>query len=132
MKAKTIYIADDGKEFNNEQDCLNYEREKKCELLYNKENVLFYNSHGEPSQFHLDLDPDEIFYIDVSSIEAAEAVKEWFDEWEDADSPFNVFAPSQGYFYYDGSEGWKDLELECRAMKFILNVFGISPEDLGV
>lgn len=42
---KTIYVANDGEQFENEKECLDYERE--VEKKYNLSNVVILNQKGE-------------------------------------------------------------------------------------
>lgn len=51
---KIIYRANDGTEFTNEQDCVNYENRMSC--LCDKKNFIAFNSNLEP----YDITPDTI------------------------------------------------------------------------
>lgn len=89
MTKKTIYIADDGTEFENKKECERYEARYKA-LLDNPE-VIFFDQDLEPLTKHI-TDEDswcDLFekscYINIPSVECfnqlAEAYEEFADMW---------------------------------------------------
>ena len=78
------WVADDGTKFDEEWDCIQYERKQKIEEY--KEDIKLYHYDLEPIPIE-QARPDMISIIKVNSIMAADFMHEWFEE-EGYESPF--------------------------------------------
>ena len=85
MTKKTIYIANDGTEFENKKECEQYEARYKA-LLDNPE-VIFFDENLEPLTKHI-IDEDswcDLFnkscYINIPSVECFDLLLEAYDEF---------------------------------------------------
>lgn len=108
MTEKTIYIADDGKEFFDEENCRFYERECLINPLFDSGAIVMWDRDKKRTT-----ETDEAFYVSVRSLPAARALKDIFDEdgWE---CPcYNSWAGEleTGKFYYDEDyDKWHNLD----------------------
>lgn len=78
------WVADDGTKFDEEWDCIQYERKQKIEEY--KEDIKLYRYNLEPIPIE-QARPDMLSIIKVNSIMAADCIHEWFTE-EGYESPF--------------------------------------------
>jgi len=69
MKTITYFIAEDGTRFENEEECVRYERIAKAKHPLNKE-ISFYNASREPMA--LDESLYSVFFILVKSLRSAQ------------------------------------------------------------
>ena len=127
MTEKIIYVAIDGVEFEDEQECVNYENSLRANSL--SKTTLFLDKQFEIMNIQT-LDPEQVFYIYVDNDDDKKAIAEYFsNNW--CSNPFinyccqstNLFDYS-GWFYYDtkGDE-WKHFETEVQIYKDMENNF---------
>lgn len=92
---KTIYRADDGTEFKEEEECRDYERQQ--ELMAHPFKSHIYIADGtEISLKDIDRYINEIYYLDIVSVE------DWEVFYELMYNEFGCFVPLHcGKWYYD-------------------------------
>lgn len=96
MKEITKYIADDGTEFEDEDECLDYERTEKMKTI---KGVKFFFENGKEISDYENFEDllDRTFFIRITD-------KDDFDKFEEM--LYNEIS------YYYGTDGWRDLENE--------------------
>lgn len=102
---ETIYRANDGKEFTDEMDCVNYERQQK--LLKNpfKSHIYIVNGKEIPLEKIYDY-ISNIFYLDIVSYEDWKTLKDVMYDNYGCNLP-----PCSGKWYYDTTyDEWRDFE----------------------
>ena len=122
-----IYRANDGTEFYDEDDCVEYERR----LEYEKRDLKsrFFDKKGkEMNNTNIEDCYEHGWYVEFASLEEA--------EFYDKETSYLVGGtyfdskPCAGRFYYDQEEGrWRNLEELYHAYAKVLNVF--EPINLG-
>lgn len=122
MKEIHYYLANDGKKFDEEWDCIEYETQKALET--HKDEFQFFNYCKEPIPIEKAI-PDEVVYIIVKSDSGAEAIGNWFDH-QGLLNPFDcVYCECVGTWVYgdiiDRGHKWLKLELEIQRLQNIVN-----------
>ncbi len=127
MREKIIYVAIDGREFDNEKKCIEYENSLRMNGLC--KSTLFLNGQFEIMNFQT-LNPEQIFYIYVNNDDDKKAIDEYFtNHW--CSSPFSEdyhqsvdLSKHSGWFYFDTKEEeWKHFETEVQVYKNMENNF---------
>lgn len=142
MIEKTVYVANDGTEFEEEDECRMYELNINSNLPKFLENeVIFYDKSGN---FVADLHNitvnqlaeqwDKIYHIGVAS-EALARFQDWAERvYEETgylnlpyDCPVSQFAYDNNIVYYsiNNRGDWICLQDEYREMYFLLNKFHV-------
>ena len=109
---KINYVADDGKIFDNEEECLIYENNEKSL----RENVVYLDK-----DLHLinDNNPDfqtQVYFILAKDDFACEALEKKFNEiW--IDMPEDGFQPNIIYWWNDGIMAWVNIQEELKELK---------------
>lgn len=109
MIEKTIYIAVDGQEFDDEEDCLEHEFSlKDCS------GIILADSNKKRIPFKYDTDLERVAYIIVKTKESADILQDSCDR-QSVVSPWNCYKdgnePSAGaYFWDDNSYSWISYE----------------------
>lgn len=121
MREKIIYVAIDGVEFDNEQECVKYEGSLRANSL--SKTTLFLNEQFEIMNIQT-LNPEQVFYIYVDNDDDKKFIENFFDSnW--CSSPFTIYkgqdvdlSEYSGWFYYDSDEDeWKHFETEVQVYK---------------
>lgn len=109
---KINYVAYDGKIFDNEKECLNYESNQK--LI--KENLICLDENLHRIN---DDDPDfetNVYFILAKNDFACEALEKRFNEtWIDA--PEEGFQPNIVYWWNDDIMSWVNVQEELKELK---------------
>lgn len=84
MTEKIIYIANDGKEFDNENDCLNYEFEQSIKDF----TVKIWDENKNPLAFNSQLNLEKIWYIKIEHPQQAKILDD-LHEQAGLYTPFN-------------------------------------------
>ena len=115
MKEKTIYIAFDGKEFEDYSECERYES-KELQDKYGKD-LLVYNEDGELIPFNNDyrLSQDSA-YVVCKSEEALNFLNKTFNDNRVNKIDYNGKFPVS--FYYDFmTDKWKEIEHRIKELQ---------------
>lgn len=107
MYEKTIYVAFDETEFEDEEACLNYETKCAQRALHDY-GIIFLNSTRHYIPDPSVGDADKIFYIGVPSTEAADALERYFEIHDNLcdclfDAAYNAYRHD---FYGETRVGW--------------------------
>lgn len=114
MRKVEYWEADNGKEFETEEEC--YEYEHRFDVI--KERAIIYTVDGKPFDFNrysVDYCVCECGGMYVPDVETAQALKDVFDEegysspWDNWDEEF-----STGFFYFD--DEWVNLDTEINRL----------------
>ena len=104
MRIEITYYADDGEEFDNEEECREYERDVRERL----ESVIFFNQFqelmSEPTIYEIE---EKAYYLTVLDPKMAENLFDWLDD----QISFNWGAgePIVGHFYSCEENEWVDM-----------------------
>ena len=124
MKEIRYWVADDGTKFDEEWDCIQYERKKKLEEF--KDDFILYDSHMDIIPFEK-ANCRNISIIVIKSFTVAEYIGKWFDD-EDYCSPFYdcEFGQEIGTWVYgemvDRGDEWIKLEDEIKKMQNLIDI----------
>lgn len=114
MWEKIIYVANDGTEFESEEQAFEYEMKDAAAILQNPDHFVAYDSNGRPMKTEmseLEYTLENAYFMSVKTEEAVEALK-------NAQSAYHVDLPVPeeiGHFRWDdGYSEWHELldELE--------------------
>ena len=114
MWEKVVYVANDGTEFESEEQAFEYEMKDAAAILQNPNHFVAYDSNGRPMKTEmseLEYTLENAYFMSVKTEEAAEALK-------NAQSAYNVDMPIPeeiGHFRWDDNYSeWHELldELE--------------------
>ena len=98
MEIKTTYIAFDGKEFDDEDSCMEYEFQKKYHASLNAAH--FYNRRGQEKSLDTVIS-NEANYIFMAYLPTEEAIETFKDLWKEEGliGTNNVTKP--GFYFYE-------------------------------
>lgn len=123
MKEIRYWLANDGTKFDDEYDCIRYERQKKLENC--KDDFIFYDEQKNII-FPEEANADQIFIVVIKTPDAAKCVGEWFED-DGCYSPFDgcEIGHEVGTWVYGdllemGGE-WVKLEAEIERLQNFLN-----------
>ena len=85
MQEVRYWLANDGTKFDDEYDCIRYERKKKLEDY--KDDFVFYDEQKNII-FPEEANADQIFIVVIKTPDAAKSVGEWFED-DGCYSPFD-------------------------------------------
>ena len=127
MTEKVIYTAEDGKEFTNKEECLQYETEKMLKDLH------FYDDNRNPIPIPVD-DFDRLFkmvyYVQAESIEALDKLNELCDNYGYDPIPYEDLRANYDdlFCYSDAEEIWHSLRNDLKELKELADFFQVSLE----
>lgn len=130
---KIIYRSDDGREFETEQECIDYEKRAGKLIEICIEEVDAYDSNGNRIYFSLIDNEDElnealsdIFYIKFKTQKAIDMFNALVGELEvpELGHDFAVVEIDKRYFYDSKDDCWKSVEGELYRISQYANVFG--------
>ena len=118
METKTIYIAFDGREFEDDTECYEYEMDKQLLNVHN--DLIMRDADGNEigmNQF------GECYYLTCKTKAAAEVVWDWGYEYQGYDTPWysKIGAKPGNYFYDTNTEKWYDVDEEIKKLEERLN-----------
>lgn len=128
MTEKIIFIADDGAEFEDEDECLNYE--KTLGFDYIKDDITFWDDQFKKLNIENPNLIDETFYVKIDS----EKAYNWFNNllWEEGFETLDKYVSHRpkltGLYFYDAyRDVWKQLEGELNDLYYIMEFCEINP-----
>ena len=123
MQEVRYWLANDGTKFDDEYDCIRYERKKKLENY--KNDFIFYDEQKNII-FPEEANADQIFIVVIKTPDAAKYVGAWFED-DGCYSPFDgcEIGHEVGTWVYGdllemGGE-WVKLEAEIERLQNFLN-----------
>lgn len=132
MTEYTIYIAFDGEEFDDEDDCRAYER--KLEASNFEKDISFYGVERKPIPLDVG-DLDDVYFVNIKTEEACQ----WFvnrccdcgsrHPWSYEPHRKEGF-PLTGFFWYDTNDDcWRRWQTEIERLNAIRDHFQLFEED---
>lgn len=128
MTEKILYIADDGAEFEDEEECLNYEKTLGFDFI--KDEITFWDEHFKK----LNIDEKDLAYKVCYVKIDTEKAYDWFNNflWEEGYHALDKCVSNRpkltGLYFYDTYRGvWKQLEGELNDLYHIMEFCGITP-----
>lgn len=126
MQEVRYWLADDGTKFEEEWDCVQYERQIKLKECNN--DFVFYDYHKRVIPIE-EASTDRVCYILIKT-PAADYVGEWFES-DSCDNPFEGcgFGNEVGLWFYGESEDygrgdtWYRIETEIEKLQNLRNEF---------
>ena len=113
MTEKILYIADDGAEFEDEDECLKHE--KTLGFNFIKDDITFWDEHFKKLSIDEEDLTDKVFYVKIDT----EKAYEWFNNllWEEGFNTLEKCVSNRpkltGLYFYDSyRDVWKQLEGE--------------------
>ena len=127
MIEKIIYIADDGAEFEDEDECLDYERAMKFDSI--EKDITFWDEHFRKLSIDNPELADDAFYVKVDT----EKAYDWFNNYlyeEGFTTLADCITPRPkltGLYFYDSkNDVWKQLEGELDTLYWIVENCGLD------
>lgn len=124
MKEIRYFEANDGKRFESEAECVEYEN--RMTITQYKDDFKIFNCHRQEISINDEnITQDDVYYIIVKSPAAADVIGEWF-EYYGAYNPFEScgdWRDAVGTWAYDDdyhSEGWYKVEKKLDELQTIL------------
>lgn len=109
---KIQYIANDGKIFDNEIDCREYESKKQVDEFVNKRELIFLSRSGEVLFGNIDDCAERAAYIFVNSKAALQTL------WGKNECQREIRPPEKGYWYYDFQcDTWRNMETKVKILE---------------
>lgn len=119
MKEIISYEAFDGTIFEDEYECIKYERQAQSEGFYGQ--IHFFNAIKKPLKLYCD--QNDIYYAVVKTPEAAE----WWNDLcanEGIEQPFKKRDYAPGFYWYDTyTDKWKCLQEEMEELQLMADEF---------
>jgi hypothetical protein len=119
MKEIIKYEAFDGTIFEDEDECVEYERLKQNGKFAGQ--IHFFGFDKKPLK--ISCEAYEVYYVIVETVEAAM----WWDDFcreEKVERPFEKKPFKPGFYWYDGySSEWKCLEEEMEKLQIMADEF---------
>lgn len=122
------YFADDGREFETEEECEQYEYNLKMKDKF--PTTRFFNRIGKAVPFLASCEfCENLFYVEVSNMDEALLLHQWFQDCG-MESPWQPrywrdgATITLGRFFYDTEEDrWRNIEELYKAYQDVLNIF---------
>ena len=109
MWEKVVYVANDGTEFKNEEEALEYEMKDVAAILCNTDHFVAYDSIGRPMNTEnpeLGYTLENAYFMSVKTEEAVEAL----ETAQNAGYVDTILPDEIGHFRWDeGSSEWREL-----------------------
>lgn len=122
------YFADDGREFDNEEECEQYEYAMKMKGKFL--TTRFFNRDGKVVPFLASSEfCENLFYIEVNNMDEALLLHNWFQDYgfESPWSPKRFRDGTNittGRFFYDSDiDKWRNIEELYMAYQDVLDIF---------
>ena len=125
---KVVYIADDGTQFEDEDECKEYEYASEMKDKF--PTTRFFDIHCKPMEFVGTWEfCESLFYFDARTQEEAELLHQFFI-YHGYDSPWKrqrwnekVTVSTGRYFYDTDEENWRNVEELYAVYQKMLNIF---------
>lgn len=128
MTEKILYIANDGTEFEDGDECLSYE--KTLGFDYIKDEIAFWDEHLKRLAIDEEDLSDKVFYVKIDSEKAYNWFNNllWTEGYETLDKCVSHRPKLTGLYFYDSyRDDWKQLEGELNDLYYIMEFCGINP-----
>lgn len=126
MIERVSYIADDGTTFEDEDECLEYER--TLMLKKYEHDIHMWDNEFQPIPITDPKALDKIYYLTCDTAEAVEVMNNWF-EYMGYSSPFeggNSFAEMAGcHYYWQDNDKWYEADNLIEKVSGMMKIFGV-------
>ena len=126
MIERVSYIADDGTAFEDEDECLEYER--GLMLKKYEHDIHMWDNEFQPIPITDSKALDKVYYLTCDTAEAVEVMNDWFEHMCYS-SPFeggNSFAEMAGCHYYWQDNGeWYEADDLIEKVSGMMKIFGV-------
>lgn len=126
MIERVSYIADDGTTFEEEDECLEYER--TLMLKKYERDIHMWDSEFQPIPITDSRALDKVYYLACDTAEAVEVMNNWF-EYMGYPSPFESdkgFAEMAGrHYYWQDDDEWHEADYFIEKVRGMMKIFGV-------
>ena len=126
MIERVSYIADDGTTFEDEDECLEYER--TLMLKKYEHDIHMWDSEFQPIPITDSQALDKVYYLTCDTAEAVEVMHNWF-EYMGYSSPFKGdkgFAEMAGrHYYWQDDDEWHEADYFIEKVRGMMKIFGV-------
>ena len=126
MIEKVLYIADDGREFEDEKECLTYERDKAYRAVINNNELHMWDADGNPETAET---IETISFVKFDTLRACDYFEEVCNEygiytpWNNGADHYEK-APNTMYYWDYCNDEWVDFTYELHKVKQRAKIFG--------
>ena len=122
MREVHYYLADDEKRFDEEWECIKYERQKVLEEY--KDEFQFFNYRNQLIPIEEAI-TENVMFIVVKTEECSKAIGDWFNSDGCLDPFDGMYGECVGTWVYgdviDKGDGWFKLESEIEKLQTLIN-----------
>lgn len=126
MIERVSYIADDGTTFEDEDECIDYER--GLMLKKYEHDIHMWDSEFQPISITDSRALDKVYYLTCDTAEAVEVMHNWF-EYMGYSSPFEGdkgFAEMAGrHYYWQDDDEWHEADYFIEKVRGMMKIFGV-------
>jgi hypothetical protein len=126
MIERVSYIADDGTAFEDEDECIDYER--GLMLKKYEHDIHMWNCEFQPIPITDSQALDKVYYLTCDTAEAVEAMHNWF-EYMGYSSPFegdeSFVAMAGCQYYYMDNDKWYEADDLIEKARGMMKIFGV-------
>lgn len=126
MIERVSYIADDGTAFEDEDECIDYER--GLMLKKYEHDIRMWDSEFQPIPITDSRALDKVYYLTCDTAEAVEVMNNWF-EYMGYPSPFEGdkgFAEMAGrHYYWQDDDEWHEADYFIEKVRGMMKIFGV-------
>lgn len=126
MIERVSYVADDGTAFEDEDECIDYER--GLMLKKYEHDIHMWDDNFQPIPITDSKALDKVYYLTCDTAEAVKVMNDWF-EYMCYSSPFeggNSFAEMAGYHYYwQDNDEWYEADDLIEKVSGMMKIFGV-------
>lgn len=126
MIERVFYIADDGTAFEDEDECIDYERTPMLKKY--EHDIHMWDNEFQPIPITDPKALDKIYYLTCDTAEAVEVMNDWF-EYMCYSSPFeggNSFAEMAGcHYYWQDNDEWYEANDLIEKVSGMMKIFGV-------
>lgn len=119
---RIVYIANDGREFNDEYECEAYERKQANQNLF-PNCRFYYTSRKQMTHAEFFEDPEACDYMDIPTNEEAIAMNKFLRDEAGIETPWRWGTlPKEGRYYWHNDQ-WKDFNADYARLAGIKEMF---------
>lgn len=126
MIERVSYIADDGTTFEDEDECLEYER--TLMLKKYEHDIHMWDCEFQPIPITDSQALDKVYYLTCDTAEAVEVMHNWF-EYMGYSSPFegneSFYAMAGRQYYYMDNDQWYEADDLIEKARGMMKIFGV-------
>lgn len=126
MIKRVSYVADDGTVFEDEDDCIDYER--GLMLKKYEHDIHMWDDNFQLIPITDSLALDKVYYLTCDTAEAAAVMHEWFEDMGyssplDGHVDYNYAAGR--HYYYQDNDCWYEADDLIEKVRRMMKIFGV-------